>query len=168
MVHDLGQRFNSPFVNLFVATKDFIKYLKNPHEYNAKDLDFLPPDGTYPKAMLGDIKLHFVHYKSNEEAIDKWKSRLSRLNFDNIFVIMTEQNECEYSDLVEFDNLPYEHKVVFTHKKYPLIKSSFYIKGFEDKREVGNLVEQQSFITGKRYYEQFDFVEFFNKSKING
>lgn len=34
-------------------------------------------------------------------------------------------------DLKEFDNLPYEHKIVFTHVPQPEIKSSFYIKGFE-------------------------------------
>lgn len=163
ITHDLGVRFNSPFVNLFVDTKDFLKYLKDINEYNKKELCFLDFDGSYPKAKLGDITVHFVHYKSNEEALEKWQTRLQRLNYDNLYIMMTEQNMCTEDDLVEFDNLPYQNKVVFTHKKYPLIKSAFYVKGFEDKGEVGNLVEQKSFLTGKRYYEDFDFVSFFNK-----
>ena len=45
----------------------------------------------------------------------------------------------KYEDLQAFDNLPYPNKVVFTHKPYPELKSAFYIKGFENEGEVGDL-----------------------------
>ncbi len=64
--------------------------------------------------------------------------------------------------LERFDRLPYAHKVVFTNKKYPQYKSAFYLKGY--RCEKGNVYATQS-ITGQRYIDQFDYVDFFNRIK---
>ena len=50
---------------------------------------------------------------------------------------MAERDECTMEDLIAFDNLSYENKIVFTHLPYDNIKSSFYIKGFENDKQVG-------------------------------
>lgn len=41
---------------------------------------------------------------------------------------MHERKECVYDDFLKSDYLPFKNKVVFTHKNYPKIKSSFYVK----------------------------------------
>lgn len=48
----------------------------------------------YPVGMLKgngtlpDIKIHFLHYRSFEEAREKWLERSGRLDFDNLCVVM--------------------------------------------------------------------------------
>ena len=76
----------------------------------------------------------------------------------------TERDMCTYENLKNFDKLPYSNKVIFTKKKYHEIKSSFYIKDFEDKKEVGVLFKYRNKILMKRYYEDFDFIKWFNSN----
>lgn len=55
------------------------------------------------------------------------------------------------------------NKVFFSHVPLPEITSAFYIKGFEKDPCVGNLQEIMD-ITGKRYIDQFDYVQFLNRA----
>ena len=90
ILHDLGQRFNSPTVNLFLYPKDFIKLVKNLKYYMSLKLEFIKEEGIeYPIGLLDDIKIYFMHYNSNEEAENKWEERKARINYDNIFIMMT-------------------------------------------------------------------------------
>lgn len=162
IAHDLHLRFNSPFVNLYLTPNDFIRYLKHIDVYRYQSLTFIQTDKPYPVGKLGDITLHFMHYANNEEATQKWQQRTARIDLDNLFIIMTERDGCSYQDLVEFDKLPFKHKVVFTHKPYPEIRSAFYIQGFENQQCVGDLFDYIG-IFGKRYYDRFDYVGWFNR-----
>ena len=98
-----------------------------------------------------------------KEALEKWISRKSRMNYDNLFVLFTDRDGCTYEDLIAFDNLPIKNKIVFTNKEYPDIKSSFYIKGFENQSEVGQCFEYMPHKLGYKYYDQFDYVGWFNQ-----
>lgn len=164
--HDLGLQFRSPFVNLYLTTPDYIKFLREPKEYLNERLEFQNGrDESYPVAKLGDIELFFVHYKSNDEVREAWNRRLARINWDDIFVLMTDQDGCTDKVLYDFDSLPYMNKVVFTHIPHPDIKSSVYIPGFENKNEVGNCDAFVNSWSGKKYFDTFDYVSWFNKEK---
>lgn len=140
MLHDLGQPFNSPFVNLFLNGSDFIKYLKNMEYYNSQELCEGEHSEKYPIGYLKDIKIYFAHYKNFEEAKNCWYRRLKRINYSNMYIIHTDRNSSnQEQELKEFDALPYKHKVVFTHLQMPDIKSSYYIKGFENDAQIGQL-----------------------------
>ena len=136
ILHDLNQSFNSPFVNLYLDPSDFVRYLQNIEFYQAQPLQFIQTEKPYPVGLLDDLKVHFMHYHSEQEAKEKWEARSQRLDFDNLFIMMTDKDGgkgAKYEDLQAFDNLPYPNKVVFTHKPYPELKSAFYIKGFENE-----------------------------------
>lgn len=156
--HDLGIQFNSPTVNLYIEAKDFIKFLSSIKEYLQYELDFIDESTSYPIAQLHDIKIYFVHYKNNEEAREKWNQRKNRINEKNIYVMMCERDGCTYDNLKEFDKLPYKNKVVFTHIKYPQIKSSYYIRGFENENELGDIIAVMPHSI-KRYYDQFNYAD---------
>lgn len=179
ILHDLGLRFNTPTINMYFHLFDFFDfvedldyYLQKPliqcdnplYDKNAKD---------YPVAILQgddshkDIELHFMHYSSFEEANEKWETRKSRINRENLFVIWTfkglEKDEEIYN---RAQNLPVENKVFFVNhpvdsRKYP---SFYYIKGFEKQVGLG-LISEYSDLMGHRYYDQFDYVSWFNKGK---
>lgn len=110
----------------------------------------------------GDVKIFFQHYKTEQEAIEKWQSRSERINKEKIRVIMVQRGKCCYDDLMNFELLPYEHKVCFTYKEYPEFKSTYYIKGFEKKKAVGDLFGFESLLSLKKYYDQFDMASFLN------
>lgn len=162
MLHDLGEQFRSPFVNLYLMPKDFIRYLQNIEHYQQLELVFPLQEKTYPVGKLGDLTLHFMHYHSVQEAKEKWQARNKRLNVDQLFIIMTDRDGCTLDDLKAFDALPFKNKVVFTHKAYPEIRSAFWIKGFENQHQVGDLFAFSGWF-GKKYYDQFDYVAWFNQ-----
>ena len=165
ILHDLNQPFNSPFVNLYLDPSDFVRYLQNIAFYQAQRLQFIQTEKPYPVGLLDDLKVHFMHYHSEKEAKEKWEARSQRLDFDNLFIMMTDKDGgkgAKYEDLQALDNLPYPNKVVFTHKPYPELKSAFYIKGFENEGEVGDLFTFSGW-NGEKYYDQFDYVSWFNQ-----
>lgn len=163
ILNDLQQRFNSPFINLYLTPKHFIRYLNHIAFYREQPLTFIQTGKSYPVGKLADIEIHFMHYNNEQEAHEKWQQRTERMNLDNLFIIMTERDGCTYEDLLNFDQLPFANKVVFTHKHYPDIRSAFNIKGFEHQQMVGNLFDYSG-LNGKRYYDQFDYVKWFNNA----
>ena len=164
ITHDLQQEFRSPFVNLYLLPKDFIKFCKNINYYLSKELTFINlPEFNFPIGKLDDITIYFMHYKNEQDAKECWEKRAKRINFDNLFFIFTDRDGCTYEDLKDFDSLPYKNKVVFTNKKYKELKSSFYIKGFEKEESIGQLHFFTTKILGKKGYDQFNYVRWLNK-----
>ena len=163
--HDLNQQFNSPFVNLWIRPKDYIKLLSDFDNYMDTDLTFTKETGiNYPVGLLRDIKIYFQHYKSEGEAKEKWNKRRKRVNKSNLFILFTDRDGCTYHELELFDKLPFKNKVVFTRQEYPRIKSSFYIKGFEKEQEVGICSSYKSKYSLNRYLDDFDYVSWFNEN----
>lgn len=106
ILHDLGLKFNSPFVNLWVEPSDFIKLCENLKDYLQYDLVFItPPESeiTYPVALLNDVKLYFQHYSSKEEAALAWDRRKSRINSDALYFLFTDRDGCTEQNLLDFE-----------------------------------------------------------------
>ena len=85
--------------------------------------------------------------------------------FVNLFIMMTDKDSPQgmiEEELEAFDRLPFKNKVVFTHKPYPHLKSVFYIRGFEQNDQVGDLFAFSGW-NGKKYYDQFDYIAWFNQ-----
>lgn len=161
MYHELGWRFMSPTVNLYMRCEDFIKFCERWEYYLS--LPLMPYEGAvtrdYPLCSLGDLTLYMVHYKSFEEAKQKWEARASRVNGENIRIIATDRDGCTAELKDRFEKLPYP-KVMFVHQPDPEHPSCFYIRGFERDGQVGTLVDHDGKTGGRRYYDQFRWVEF--------
>lgn len=164
--HDLGLQFRSPFVNLFLNAGDYIKFLEDPEDYLAEPLVFTGmPNVNYPVARLKDITIHFMHYETDEEARLAWERRKQRINWENLFILMSDQDGCTDELMRRFDALPYKNKAVFTHLPRPDIASAVYIPGFETKAEVGNCDAFVSEGSGRKYFDAFNYVKWFNEGK---
>lgn len=107
------------------------------------------------------MRIIFLHYHSYSEASEAWNRRVKRINYSNVYFSLIEKDGCTHQDLKEFDSLPFEHKVALVHKSYPDIKCSHVIHGFEKEKELGNIMFFQGYL-GKRYYDQFPWLHFFN------
>lgn len=112
----LGLPFLSPFVNMFVPDDDYLTLLRDLRGNLEKKVHFkkmayneiLQRD--YPVCMLGNVELCFNHYTNMESVEEKWYSRLGRINWNNLFIMM-------YTDRLEiarqFDALDYPKKICF-------------------------------------------------------
>lgn len=153
IMQDLGMKYNSPTLGLYIWTPDYIEFLKNLRYYLTEaKLTFVKhskyPLGNerrskwshlYPIGLLdGKVEIQFLHYHSESEAADKWYRRASRINWNNIIVIGMEQNLCTLKDIYDFDNLPFEKKYIFTSRILPDVKSNIYLKEFSGRDEVGD------------------------------
>ena len=132
--HYLGIQFQSPTVNLFIKPKDYIKMLLDFDKYfdPKAPINEVKFEGiNYPVGELYGAEIHFMHYKSFDEAVAKWRERCCRINKDCLYIMMTDRDGCTLEDMKSFDSLDYKNKVIFTNRQYPEIKSAFYIRGFE-------------------------------------
>lgn len=167
--NNLDLEFLSPTINMYLEADDYIKLCKKLKYYLNYELKEIKTNNEFPVAQIDDIKIYGVHYKDFSELNEAWIRRSKRVNYNNIFLIMTERDKCSYKDIVEFDRLPYKNKVIFVHKEMPEIKSAFYIKGTEFgynmNGEMRSPTDYKSRISSKRFLDDFDYVSFFNRER---
>jgi uncharacterized protein (DUF1919 family) len=160
--NDLNLKFLTPTINLFFFANDFVKFAENLNFYLNENLEVVSTDKyKYPVGRIKDIDIHFMHYKSFEEAKEQWENRTKRINFDNIFIMMTYRDGCNEETIKRFEKLPYKNKVLFTNREFKQYPSTFYIKGFENQECVGHIYKYVN-ILGKKYYDNFNYVKWFN------
>lgn len=154
--HDLKMKFLSPTINLFIDTPDFIKMCLNLKDYMEKELvDANNKD--YPIGILGDIKIHFLHYKSFEEAKESWDKRKERINYEKIFVIISDRDNFSENLLDSIDKIPYK-KVLYSHKK---IEKDYVVYVKKDKKfnTVRTLTDFINFKGIRKYEYYFDIYK---------
>ncbi len=157
---DLGVRFNSPTVNIFIRFPDFLKLMENLPYYLS-----LTPTKTcrfphrYPVLMLGDIKLFCVHYYTAKQAIKKWVERAKRVNYNDVRIVTSGLPWLDEEMVARFEALPYKKLVVTDYDKAP--EKPYVIKIKTNRGRTATLFNFKNF-KGERYYDEVDFVEFFN------
>lgn len=131
----------SPTVGLYFFADDYIRFVTNLKYYcscepemvkveQSHNYDYLKEQGNThaPIGLLGgDVEVVFLHYNSDEEAKNKWMRRCKRINWDNVIIKFSEQNNATEEHLRIVDALPYKKKVIFTSHDYGL-QSQVYFK----------------------------------------
>jgi len=169
--HDLGLQFKSPTINLFFYKDHFFTFLEHLDEYLAEEIRECKnpthkPETDYPICNLGGenslplIELHFLHYHSMPQAYNLWERRKQRIVKNNIFAIFAFYDDTYEPWLKRFDAIPIKNKIAFVNRPFPQYKSAVYIQGYENNG-LGLLNEYVN-IWGKRKYDHFDFVKWFN------
>ena len=166
MCHDLKVRFNSPTVNLSMSAEDFLNFAENLDYYLTADIiEKKNSKESYPVGILGnDITLHFMHYKTFDEAVNKWNVRKKRVNKKNMFFMMTDRDGCTEALIRRFEALPYKNKLLFSARKYPDCKSVIFCKEYEKSNCVPILTEWRNWHGERLYDRYFDFVGWLNKN----
>lgn len=128
-----GLKKMSPTVGMFIMPKDFVHFCADLPGHLAESLKFIAPQeskwasalggkdnwGTYLIGCVGDVELHMLHYHEEEVARRKWESRVGRVNYDRILYKLNDQNGAGEEDMMAFDALPLNHKVVFSAQEHP-------------------------------------------------
>ena len=152
---ELGLPYSTPFVGLFLYAPCYLRLLGRLDYYLGQNLVFKKmsrysaanerreaTSNYYPIGVLGgDVEIQFLHYETESEALDRWRRRLGRMHRTNLFVAFTDRDLCDESHLVEFDQLGYSQKVVFTARPHDRIRSCVWLKEYGSEPYVGNLYD---------------------------
>lgn len=161
--HSLDMEFFSPLINMAIGEKDFITFLKRPYYYMMQKIEFtriaeLSSGMRFPQGKCDDIILNFLHYKTFEEAEQKWEKRKERINWNNLFIEMATDNK---GVVEEFMELPFENKICFVpfesnEKSLVYIPPHAYA-GYEgDFRSFVNKMARGVY----PYYDVHDLIEY--------
>jgi len=133
-------------------------------------LYFINDYKSYPVAHLGneEIEIHFLHYKTDAEAKEKWERRTERLfnvmdNKSDLFVKFCDIYEDKKEDLDKFHLLPFNNKISFTVEEY-LNQQNIYVP-YLKSRNVESIVNGLQLF--KQRYRCFDFVKWIQTGKIS-
>lgn len=166
--HNLGMKFMSPTINLFIRKPEFIRYVTYLEAYSKTELTEISESGyNYPVGVLenvhGQVKIHFQHYDSFKEAKKKWIERTKRVDYQNLFVIMDATANVTQSDIIGFDKIPYK-KIMLVCDNVKLDKYTYNIKIINN--ETGKILEYKSKYGIGRYLDQFDYASFLSNGKV--
>lgn len=128
---DLHRPYLSPTAGLTILYPDYITFLEKLQYYRFAPLVWTEksryPRGEqmrktwkhwYPIALIGgDLEVHFLHYRSKEEAEEKWRRRCDRINMDNLYIVAAAQGNCTEDMVARFANLPYK-KIFLVKERY--------------------------------------------------
>jgi uncharacterized protein (DUF1919 family) len=158
--------YNTPFVGLYFFAPCYIQLLQDFSGSLKKEIRFsrkskyliananrILNEKFYPIGLLDDIEIHFQHYMTEGQCVEKWTERTKKMNWDNLFFLFTDRDLCTEELIKTFDNLPFTKKVCFTAKDYTHYKSCVHIKEYQEKSYVGDLYNNFS-VLGK----YFDFA----------
>lgn len=103
----LGERFNSPTLNIAIVQKEFCDFINYFDYYLSIEMTDggLRNDGVPlgilkgDESLIPDITVELVHYRSFEEGKNKWDERKKRVNKDNLYIIMFDTEGVTYEDL---------------------------------------------------------------------
>jgi uncharacterized protein (DUF1919 family) len=128
---ELGLRYESPFVGLFLVPEDYMQLLRNLQPYCEGELRFAPHSRheqinawrqaiqkEYPIGVLGDgVEIHFLHYASRDEAHAKWARRAQRIRWNNLLVKICWHDDPRMEEwLREFEQMPFATKLALVPK----------------------------------------------------
>lgn len=119
----LNRQYNTPFVGLFLFGPCYIKLIENFDVYLSQNLLFkdksiyFDKKPTYPVGCLNDIEIHFMHYKNEQEAVEKWQRRLERMkkevDKDNYYYKICDRDGATKDIVDRFLRLPLKNKISF-------------------------------------------------------
>lgn len=146
ILHEEQKRFLTPTINLYFNADDFVKFVLNLNYYLSIKPKPFPTKEKYPVLLLDDIKLFCVHYKSFEEAIEKWVERKKRIIDNNIVILMSDRNGFTDETYNNFLNIPYPKILLTCNPKFTI--DSVLVKKYAQANCIGDLSKYTFF--GKR------------------
>lgn len=169
LFHDLGIQFQSPTVNLMMIKQDFAEFVLHLDDYLERNLIFYKDEmNTCPCAYFSGnnerINLVFTHYRTEEEAAQKWKERSKRINRENLFVFLEERDGLTKEMMLQLGKIRARGLVIFTANSYPDIPYALQIKKYSSDGEVGNILAKNILDDSREYEMYFDFVKWFNEA----
>ena len=171
--HDLGVRFFSPTINLWMRDDDYLTFLEQLQEFLSADVEEVQETGIqYPVGCLSgpngaQVRLYFMHYSSFQMARKKWNERKRRINLDNLYAIMEypgfDVPEARFFETVKrFDSLPIQNKRLLTGHLTDSPNAVVMDVLSEERFLPGKILRYKTRCSVKRFLDDFDYIRFLN------
>lgn len=130
--------YQSPTIGMWIPSDDYIRFINNLEFYLQAELKQISYEECHMRDLLisrkergrydfplenmiigrlVDVDIVFLHYKTFDEAYQKWNRRRTRVNFDRLIVKFNDQNGFHAENYELFEKSNYAHKVFFTARK---------------------------------------------------
>jgi uncharacterized protein (DUF1919 family) len=166
--HKFGLKYTSPTIWTYIFPEEYLQlignldwYLKQPLEFTAVSKHLMAQKQLetrkYPIGLLGgDVEVHFMHYKTEKEALEKWNARIKRVNLNNLFVVFSDGAEFKKELLEKYEKMPYTHKIFFSSKPIGNGKSTVFIRECAESTHVFDSTKN------RKYEKYLDLVKWLN------
>jgi uncharacterized protein (DUF1919 family) len=169
MYHKFGLPYNTPTIWTYIYPEDYLRFLGNLEWYLKQPLKFKTETNhimahryckitkfNYPIGVLGDdVEVHFMHYRSQSDALNKWNRRTQRLNLNNLFIVFSDGSEFKEGMVERYEKLPFKHKIFLSSKPRDSACTVF-VKDYADVTHVYDS-------TFNRKYEKYiDLIKWLN------
>ncbi len=168
LYHRLGMRFDSPTINTWMYKTDFCLMCSDLPYYLSMPLKFYfnPIKPNVPCAKIGEgnktIRIDFAHYKTEEEAEEKWNERKLRIHWDNLYIIACDGDGASVKDFELLEGVA-KRKIIFTSRPHPEIRDSFELYTMHRFETANGMQLTRHPITGLRSWErEFDYTTWLN------
>lgn len=147
---ELRLPYSTPFVGLFVPPGCYLELLRNFDSLIRGDLSFIRASKyqrvnefrasrclDYPIALLADrVEIHFMHYKSREECLSKWRRRVARIvePSSKCLFKFCDHDGATIDELRAFDELPMSRKVCFVGSPHLALSCGTFVPSCPDGR----------------------------------
>lgn len=152
---------------MFMSNKDFVCFCMHLDHFLAQDLEFIPTEFAFPVATLPGneavlpITLYFNHAKEPKNARKDWDRRKSRINRNNLFLIMYNLDNVKLETIQQLEQVQCRNKVILTAQPLPEIPWSLQIK--PTPHRANNYTYLDKDMLGRTTFEKhFDFVSWLN------
>ena len=116
MLHDLGQRLDTPTVNLWMTFSDFLSFAEALPGSLEGELREVRDAGE--RNPVGDllfagrsIRLHFLHVTTFEDARADWVRRRGRIDPARTCLVATDNSDATKDELARFVRLPFPKRM---------------------------------------------------------
>jgi uncharacterized protein (DUF1919 family) len=166
--HKFGLKYTSPTIWTYIFPEEYLRlignldwYLKQPLTFISETKHFMAQKHLethkYPIGLLGgDVEVHFMHCKTEEEALERWNARVKRVNFNNLFVAFSDGAEFTLDHLQKFEKMPYKNKIFFSAKPIGDAKSTVFVRECADSTNVFDSTKN------RRYEKYLDLAKWLN------
>lgn len=170
----LGRKYNTPFIGLFLFPECYVRFLENFDTCINSEIKFskiskyMPNPPSYPIGILcGFIEIHFLHYSSESEAIDKWNRRIARLRESinsnmPLFIKFCDRDGCTDDHIARFHATSFKNKISIGVNKFDT-KNHLFQPKLKDSQ--GDFVMDGLKLYQKRYH-YFDISEWISSGRV--
>lgn len=142
---ELGRRYDTPFVGLFLVLEDYLRLLRALKYFCESHLEFRSRSRheeinswreaigkQYPIGVLGgEIEIQFLHYASAEEAAAKWTRRAQRIHWNHLFAKICWHDDPRMENwLREFEQMSFQRKLSLVPCEIPGLKHSVRLRDY--------------------------------------
>ena len=145
-----GLPYSSPTVGLYFFADEYIRFITNLETNLHKPLRIIKvSESKYyselkkrnqlnvPIGVLADdIEIVFLHYKNEDEVINKWNRRVERVNLNNLIVKFSEMNLCKVENIIQFENISFAKKVLLLSKPCKEAPNGIIVQRYSDDTEI--------------------------------